>query len=148
MADHARKRIRAAICDWLDGDAELQNRVHKTRLHRFEQDVLPQLAVYASNEESAPDGTGQGLVRMLDIMIEVVLAANDLIDDAADAMATVIEQRMEAGGDFALGLSDCVLASSKLSIAPEQGEQKQASLVLTYRATWFGPRGSPQTINP
>jgi hypothetical protein len=144
---HLRKRIRAEVVATLNAVTTLSGKVHKTRLKPFAQDVLPRVCVYTMDESSEGDRTGHALQRALSLNIEIIVKANDGIDDAVDDLAELIEIALAADRSRGGLAYDTTLTSTRLSVHQE-GEEKTGHGVLSYTVVYRSSRANPANTNP
>jgi hypothetical protein len=144
---HLRKQIRAEVVATLDAVPRLNTRVHKTRLKPFAQNMLPRVCVYTTEEASGSDGTAHALQRQMSLTVEIILAANEAIDDAVDDLAELIETALAADRSRGGLAFDTTLTSTRLSVHQE-GEEKTGHGVLTYAVIYRSARANPANTNP
>jgi hypothetical protein len=144
---HVRKLIRAEVVATLNAVPSLTGRVHKTRLKSFAQSALPRVCVYTMEESSDGDNTGRALRRSLSLMVEIIVAANDGIDDAVDDLAELIEVALAADRQRGGLAYDTTLTSTRLSVHQE-GEEKTGHGVLSFAVVYRTARANPANTNP
>lgn len=127
-----RKQIREAIIDLLTGETSAGSRVYGNRYRSLHQDKLPAVLVYTVNEEVTIFAESpREYQRDLTVGIQARVEADDLCDDALDALGTQIEAKMFE--DHTLGelCHDVILRGAELSIN-EEGDNLYGALTLSY----------------
>ena len=147
MPDHLRKAIRHEVVATLSAVAALAGRVTATRLVPVHQDQLPQICVYTMDEDSASDGTAQGMQRELRLVVEILVAGNAGLDDEADDLATAVEEALAQSRTRAGRAYDTLLLSTRFSVSRE-GEEKTGHCQLAYSVFYRTSRASPTQNNP
>jgi hypothetical protein len=144
---HIRKQLRAEVTATLNAVPSLSGKVHKTRLKRFAQTDLPRVVVYTMDEASESDGSAHGMMRQVTLLIEIIVKGNELIDDAVDDLAEIIEVTLQNDRKRGGLAFDTTLTSTRLSIA-QDGEEKTGHGVLTYSVVYRTARANPAISNP
>lgn len=129
---HARKVIRDAVATILTGLNSSGSNVFPTRIYPVDDNNLPAICIYTLSEDSELTSVQpRKMARRLDLVIEAVAKANDVLDDTLDLIAEEIETAMALDYTLGVGAKDCVLASTKIAMRGE-GEKATGSVVLTY----------------
>lgn len=144
---HIRKQIRAEVVATLNAVPTLWGKVHKTRLRPFAQEDLPRVCVYTMDEKSESDHTAHSLLRQMSLIVEIVVKGNELIDDAIDDIAELIEVALQADRTRAGLAYDTTLTSTSLSINKD-GEEKTGHGVMTHAVVYRTSRANPANTNP
>lgn len=142
---HNRQAIREAVGAMLLGLPTTGANVFQTRAYDFNQKSLPALAIYTTTETSERDSfqyTGDGLERVLTIVIEGYAAAKSDTDDILDDIAEEVEVAMAA--DYFIGdlVRSSHLLSTEISITGE-GSNIAGVVTLTYEASYRTLRSDP-----
>jgi hypothetical protein len=148
---HYRTTIRNAARDILMELPTTAGRCYVSRYYPVAQNKLPCLCVYTLSEASEPHriGSGRALMRTLELVVECIAEANDVLDDRLDEMAFEVEEAI--GADTTLGLPDgvydCTLTGTRVGLRqPGQETEKQTgSAVLTFEVTYRTLLASPDT---
>jgi hypothetical protein len=144
---HIRKQIRAEVTATLNAVPALSGKVFKTRLKRFAQTDLPRFVVYTLDESSESDGTADGMMRQLNLLIEIIVKGNDLIDDPVDDYAELIEVTLQNDRKRGGLAFDTTLTSTRLSTTKD-GEEKTGHGLMTYTVVYRTARANPAISNP
>lgn len=159
MADHLRKQIRDAARETLLGLYTTGPNVHLSRRKAFiSDDQLPALCVYTVAEESGVEtmGAARRMRRDLDLVIEIVVAANDGMDDLIDLIAAEVEVAMQTTGKGLIwgrsdggteGLAyDAVLVRTAIGLHPDQQPAFATGFgMLVYRVPYRSAAADPST---
>jgi hypothetical protein len=98
MADSVRKQVRDAVAAALAGLPTTGARVFENRLHELQDDELPALRIYASDESirTASMGTKRRREHTLEVMVECCSKKTAGMDDELDAMIKEVIERLDA----------------------------------------------------
>jgi hypothetical protein len=145
MADHLRKRIRAAVTTALTGLATTGSRVYASRVYPLNANELPALRIYA-DEESATitslAGASSILERRLAVRVEACVEAVTGFDDTADQIAKEVEIALTA--DYALGgLVKWIFLSRIDQQLSGEGDRPVAVQTLTFEAMYYATANAP-----
>ena len=97
---HVRKAIRDAIAELMRATATAGGNVFPSRLFSLDEDQLPSISVFTTDESNAETVTKATLkspallTRALPVVIEAHAVMDDNIDDTLDALAVEIEKAM------------------------------------------------------
>lgn len=158
MADHLRKQIRDATREALLGLYTTGPNVHVSRRKPFVSgDQIPALCIYTLAEESGAEtmGPARRLQRMLDLVVEIVVAANDDMDDLIDRIALEVETAMQTTGkglvwgrsEGSEGLAyDATLVRTAVGLHPDQQPAYATGFgMLVYRVAYRSAAADPST---
>jgi len=95
---HRRQRIRDAVVERLT--SEVTATVVASRVHNWQVDQLPGVAVYTLDEVSEAVTQSRTQQRGLTLVIDIYVCAAGDIDDALDALCLEVERAMETDWTF------------------------------------------------
>jgi hypothetical protein len=139
---HRRKQIRDAIMDRLAG---VPVTLTRSRVHNWQVDELPGIAVYALSEQSETTPIdSRDMTRTVTVAVELYVRGGDSIDDAVDDLCVAIEAAMEGDdeglfGDLAV---DSALVRTTIGLVGE-GDRRNGICRLEYEVAYWVPPGAP-----
>jgi len=137
---HPRVAIRRELLDQLK--TAMANSVikswNKNRFrHYWAAEELPAVSIYTLNETSTVFSEApRQLKRVVDLAVEVILQANDTLDDQIDNLAEEIENAIHLDETINGTVSDCFMTSSEY-IERSEGELQTGALVIRFDATYY-----------
>jgi len=132
MADHVRKQIRDAVVTLLTGLTTTGTNVFASRVWPLNENDLPCLLVFATDEQSERRSMGGGYDRELNLVIQgIVRTAEATLDDALDTIALEVETVMNADRKFGGLASQSYLRATELTLDGE-GDKPHGLIRLTY----------------
>lgn len=138
---HPRQTIRDAIKAILNATPGFEGRVDTTRSRPTSTSELPCIIIYTLQETSGRSSTGGGLLRTLNVGIEIRTASSGEIDDALDDLALVVERAMLADPRLGGLAIDTYLTATAVGLDGE-GESRQAVATLSYTVLYGTDRTS------
>lgn len=100
MADHLRKRIRAAVVasGVLGNLTTTETRVYASRVADMQSANLPGLRIYTPEEQIEPVSMGEGRIRhhSLTLIVEACVKSNTTPDDTVDQICKEVQMALDA----------------------------------------------------
>ena len=152
MADHVRKRIRAAAVADLTGLATTGPRVRGSAIWPLARDSAPTLLVYTPEEEAEYVAQGSGgtrrQLRTVTLMVEGVAEGTEAdLDDTLDAIGKEVETALVAAmvsGTSQLGPLVHDLRFERAELGFDDGGRKPAgSIAMRFQVDWTGLENDP-----
>ena len=139
---HRRQQIRDAIMDRL---AVVLVTLTRSRVHNWQVDEMPGIAVYTLSEQSetAPIDS-RDMTRTVTVAVELYVRGGNSIDDAVDDLCVAIEAAMEGEdegrfGDLAI---DSALVRTTIGLVGD-GDRRNGICRLEYEIAYWALPGSP-----
>ncbi|MFV3077967.1 hypothetical protein [Niveispirillum fermenti] len=149
MPHHIRRRLRDHVVSLLAAGVSPAllppGRVLKSRVRELGEDELPAILVYALRETAARQSY-DALDRVLELAIDIRVAANDGLDDMLDGLAAAVEVLMDMDPSLGGLAQDSMLAETEIGLAGGQGVVTNGAALLKYRVRTVTPTGQPGGI--
>jgi hypothetical protein len=144
---HQRQAIRHAAKLALLGQTAAGERVYTTRTQPFDPVDGPGLMIYTVDETSEHDSLGprRGLMRVLQLAIEVVAAVNATLDDALDDMAVEIERALAGNNTLSGACKDLELTRTQVALRKD-GDKLTGGIVLTFGVVYRTMAADPTAL--
>lgn len=149
MADHIRKRVRAAVGTLLTGLATTGSRVYTSQYYSLSAAEMPALIIYTPEEDSSspPPKCHPGtLRRIITLTVEAVVTGTGNLADALDQIAKEVEARMAT--DFTLGATckEVQLVRTAFTFRATDSPQPGASLQMNFTVVAPTLEGVPDVV--
>jgi len=141
---HARKQIRDAGKALITGLTTTGSQVHASRSYTLK--TLPALRIYTNEEDIEPDNLSSpcDLMRVLNIVVEAVVAKNDTLDDELDKIIAEVEIVM--GGSTLSGLvRELILTNIEIEMSAESNIETGVAR-MTWRAEYRTKENAPEVV--
>lgn len=149
MPHHIRRKLRDHVVSMLAAGVSPAllppGRVLKSRVRELGEDELPAILVYALRETAARQSY-DALDRVLELAIDIRVAANDGLDDMLDGLAAAVEVLMDMDPSLGGLAQDSMLAETEIGLAGGQGVVTNGAALLKYRVRTVTPTGQPGGI--
>jgi hypothetical protein len=142
---HARQQIRDRVAAILAADAGVRCPVHASRVHTFEQDALPVLLVYTTEEGSEQLSMGGALHRELTLLVIAAQAVAEGLDAGLDTLAAQVETALAADVTFGIGVKHSVLERTAIEMTGE-GDYRVGTVTLEFTVVYHTAANDPTTI--
>jgi hypothetical protein len=141
---HARKQIREAVAALIGTNGVT---VEQSRQYPMLEELMPRYLVFTTSEDiDTGMTTANGIMRVLQVMIEAIIMADETtIDDDLDAHALYLEKQVNWTKLGGLALRT-LLERSELSIRTE-GDRSLGVLTLTFSVMYRTLPSDPEIIS-
>lgn len=140
---HARKQIREAVAALISTTSVV---VEQSRQYPMLEELMPRYLVYTTSEDIEQSmTTANGIMRMLQVVVEAVMVADETtIDDDLDAHALYLEKQMNWSKLGGLAMRT-ILERSELAIRTD-GDTSLGVLTLTFSVMYRTLPSDPEII--
>lgn len=140
---HYRQQIRERVATTLTGLATTGSNVFQSRVYPLENNKLPCLLVYTTEEASEPIvmTPPRTIEKMLNLVVEAYVKANSNYDDTIDTICQEVEEALY--GDRLINdlAKDSYLISTEISYNGE-GDNPLAIVVMTFEICYHHTEGT------
>jgi len=127
---HKRQLIRQRMAQTVGTVAAFAGRVSTNRARPVDVAELPLATIYTTSESAEPANAALDLTRILDAVVEIRAAGEDL-DDRLDQLSQAVESAL--AGDMRLGgLATYIQLTSTAIGLDRESQTRQAIAMLTY----------------
>lgn len=148
---HVRQQIREQVATDLIAAATTRgNRIHRSRIHRFQEDDLPTWAVYTGEEVIEETGDlpyPRRQIRQLQLILEGFQRAEPNLENDLDQMAAEVEAIIAADPTISNLAKDCILEQTDIELTTE-GSLDLGLVRLTFLCEYHTSETDAETVLP
>ena len=143
---HARQQIRAAVVAALTDLTLTKKRVFPTRVYPINNDELPCLLVYTTDESSeiATMQPPRRIRRLLNLSVDGVVKLVDGYDNKADAISVEVEKALYNNTSLNALIKDIFLTSTEIK-ATGEAEKPVVVVSMNFQVEYHTPENNPET---
>lgn len=144
---HPRQEIRDSVLAILKEQVSGIKSFSKNKFRpTWENEELPGLGVYTLQESSEVHNEApRNLKRILTLVIEIVVQADEKLDDELDQFCLAVENAIHVDETLRSKASDCRLVGTDLMQKPE-GDTLTGSALLSFEVKYFSDAPSEQVL--